>query len=68
MIQGWRPTSVTTQPASMAAKPMGAVSRISQSSRRVRLESSAKSDRRRHQMKISKALSAAIQVPMPTMA
>ena len=32
MIHGWRPTSVTVQPASMAMKPIGAASASARSS------------------------------------
>ena len=36
MIHGWRPTSVTVQPASIAMKPIGAASASARSSQRCR--------------------------------
>ncbi len=62
MIQGWRPTSVTIQPASVQTKPIGAASTSARSSQRWRVSS-----RPRHISQRTAALTRAMKLPRPTM-
>ena len=61
MVQGWRPTSVTVQPAMTATKPSGATSM-----QRRRKDGVSNSRRRSHSSQPSATVPSMIK-PMPTM-
>jgi hypothetical protein len=63
MIHGWRPTSVTVHPASMARNPIGAASTSARNSQRL-----AATSRRRHATHPAQSATAAMKVPSPTIA